>query len=108
MEIDALKKSERYSDFTLLNAPVEFCKFAEGKNYPVVQVHDATPISSITNKGTSEENPEIIGFCGAFSWINGKLDSLDGDTYSEHMPVLGYSEFEIDEKVCLDILVSDW
>lgn len=46
-----------------------------------------------------------IGLCGAFSWKNNTVISLDYDSYSEDMTVYGYKRN--DDSV--DILVgNDW
>ena len=34
-----------------------------------------------------------MGFSGVFEWKNNTIKSLDYDTYSEDMEVLGYCEF---------------
>jgi hypothetical protein len=54
------------------------------------------------------EAEDIIGFVGAVKWENGKLTPLDGDSYTPHMPVWGFSKFEDNDRSCLDILVKEW
>lgn len=96
-----IKKSERYSGFTIFDEPQIFREFFKGKDYDIVQLHSLVPFNK-TN---------IIGFCGQCSWIKGKLSSLDGDYYTDKMKVYGYEEFRIlnGNKHCIDILVGgDW
>lgn len=90
-----LAANERYSDFTLLDTPVPFAVWAKDKNYPTVQVHDTTLYKF--DYGT-----DIIGFVGIFEWKDNVLTPLDGDTYNELMPVIGYEE----DEDTLDILVE--
>lgn len=97
--IENLKHSDRYKDFIFLQEARAFCELFAGKNYPVVQIHDCTPIAY---------GDGIIGFAGACQWKNNELIALDGDSYTEHMPVYGYHEFESEGKICLDVLTDDW
>lgn len=82
-----LAANEWYSDFTLLDSPVPFSKWAKNKNYPTVQVHDTTVFEW-------DDGDDILGFVGAFKWEDNQLTSLDGDTYNPDMPVIGYEEFD--------------
>ena len=82
-----LAANERYSDFTLLDVPISFSIWAKNKDFPTVQVHDATVYEW-------EGGTDIVGFAGAFAWEDNQLTSLDGDTYNPDMPVIGYEEFE--------------
>ena len=100
--IDLLKKSERNREFTFLEGdPVLFRDLFKDKDIPVVQVHDTSLI---------EEIGEILGFVGQFKWEDSRISSLDGDSYSENMKVIGYKWFEYEGMQCLDILVpeSEW
>ena len=90
-----LAANERYSDFKILDTPVPFAVWAKDKDYYVVQVHDTT----VYKWG---DGADILGFVGVFEWKDNVLTPLDGDTYHELMPVIGYEE---DEDV-LDILVE--
>ena len=92
------KRSDRYRNFTFLDNPVLFDQLFKGKNYSIVQIHDMTPVGE----------SDIVGFSGDCRWKNGTLTSLDGDSYTEKMPVWAYSEFETNETKCLDILVEEW
>ena len=87
----------RYEDFTYLDKEVVFKELFLDKDYPIVQLHDATPCGD-----------GIIGFCGVCSWINNELKALDHDSYTPKMKVIAYSEFEHEGKICLDIIVTDW
>lgn len=100
---DILKKSDRYSDFILLDKPVVFCEFFKDKNFSVVQLHT---ISLYEANGVKD----IVGFCGIVSWKDNKLVSLDHDSYYDDMKVYGYETFPRDgEDDGLDILVgNDW
>lgn len=89
----------RYENFTFLKTPVLFKDLFKDTDIEYVQVHDATPIFE----------DQIVGFCGVFSWKNNKIEPLDGDSYSDNMPVLGYNWFINNFGIkCLDILVSEW
>ena len=90
-----LAANERYADFVLLDTPVPFAEWAKDKGYPAVQVHDTTLYNF--DYGT-----DIIGFVGVFEWKDNALTPLDGDTYNELMPVIGYEE----DEDTLDILVE--
>ena len=97
-QIEKLKKSARYSGFKFLDTPVICDEYFKGRNYEIVQLHDMTPIA----------DDDIIGFAGVVKWENDKLSPLDGDSYTAKMPVWGFSEFEDNGKLCLDILVEEW
>ncbi len=93
--------NKRYADFTILDEPRRFNDIFANQNFPCVQIHSTELLSDAT---------DIVGFCGAFSWENGILIPLDGDTYAQDMTVLGFNSFlnKKGEK-CLDILVgNDW
>ncbi len=87
----------RYKNFIYLNKETIFEDLFRDKNYPIVQLHDTTPCGD-----------SIVGFCGTCSWINNELKPLDHDSYTSKMTVIAYSEFEHEDKVCLDIIVTDW
>ena len=82
-----LAANERYADFKILDTPVPFAEWAKDKSYGEVQVHDTTLYKF--DYGT-----DIIGFVGVFEWKDNALTPLDGDTYNELMPVIGYEEDE--------------
>lgn len=90
-----LAANERYADFVLLDTPAPFAVWAKDKNYDEVQVHSATVFKL-------HDIVDIVGFVGAFKWKDNALTPLDGDTYNELMPVIGYEEFED----MVDILVE--
>lgn len=100
-----LVNSDRYKDFTLLDKPVKFNELFKDKDIDCVQVHSTQIISYSGGK-------DIVGFCGQFSWKDNKIKSLDGDNYSPHMTVFGYTWFENKEegiKIGVDILIgNDW
>jgi hypothetical protein len=81
-----LAADTRYADFKILDTPVPFAEWAKDKYYPTVQVHDTT-----VHKWYDEV--DILGFVGVFKWEDNALTPLDGDTYNELMPVIGYKEF---------------
>lgn len=87
----------RYKDFTYFDESQEFCELFKNQNYDIVQVHDMTPVGN-----------NIVGFAGQFKWQDNKIVSLDGDSYTKHMSVLGYKEFDNAGLKCLDILSDDW
>lgn len=96
-----IKTNERYKDFILLNNPISFNVFAGYSDIKTVQLHNITPCS----------DNSIAGFFGVCSWKNGKLTSLDGDSYSEKMLVYGYRWFEEEKENIfkgLDIFVEEW
>ena len=94
-----IKNNDRYKDFTLLETPVRFKDMQADNDIQVVQLH------SIESCGEND----IVGFCGAFSWINNTLASLDGDSYSDETLVYGYDWFKnMSGDRCLDILVEEW
>lgn len=88
---------DRYKDFTYLETPIEFCNLFEHCDYDVVQVHDMTPCGD-----------SIIGFAGQFKWQNNEITPLDGDSYTSHMTILGYNEFNSNGLKCLDVFTEDW
>lgn len=98
---ELILSKDRYNDFIILDNPVLFKDLFKDKDYDVVQVHDTTLFSY--------ENGEkdIVGFSGVFEWKNNTIKSLDYDTYSEDMEILGYCEFlneETNVNKGLDIL----
>ena len=95
-----VKTNYRYAGFTLYDKPIPFkTSSLFSDKYMIIQIHDTTPIG---------EN-SIVGFCGACTIKNNQIIPLDGDSYSQDMTVIGYSEFT-DEKsnLCLDLLVDEW
>lgn len=91
--------NKRYEGFTLLSHPTPFKNtplFSD--KYDLIQIHSTQPISK----------NDIVGFCGV-CWVkDNHVVGLDGDSYSDNMIVVGYSEFLDDGELCLDLLVSDW
>ena len=109
---EVIKNDNRYKNFTILDEPIPFNKFAKDEDYGVVQVH----LTQVMGVGTTDKNGfhfggyEIVGFAGAFEWKNNTLKSLDGDIYNEEMNVLGYKKFSLEHiegMKGLDILVGD-
>lgn len=82
---EILDHSCRYENFTILKQPMYFDELFSGRDIPNVGLH------SIETIGNDEE---IIGFCGCFSWKDGKVISLDGDSYTKKTIVYGYEEWE--------------
>ena len=95
--------SDRYHGFTIVEEPQPFYEMFAGIDIPHVQLH------SVTIHG-GEGFEDIVGFCGVFEWKYDAVTSLDGDSYSSDMKVLGYEWFENeDHQKCLDILIgNDW
>lgn len=103
-----VKNSERYSDFTILDEPMSFKEFAtDHGDIDLIQIHSTEMMNGYD---------DIIGFVGQCRWVNNTLESIDGDTYTEDMTVLGYDWFYPITKdgspseysgECLDILVGD-
>lgn len=91
--------NDRYADFVLLDTPVPFSVWAKDKDYPTVQVHDTTVYKW-------EDGADILGFVGSFKWKDNALTPLDGDTYNELMPVIGYEEFE--DGVDILVKAGEW
>lgn len=91
---------DRYEDFIYLDQPTEFCStllFTDKYNF--IQIHDNTPIGK----------DDVIGFVGVCKVENGEVISLDGDSYTKHMTVIGYEEFTTDNgELGLDLLVTNW
>lgn len=91
---------DRYEDFIFLEKPIEFNKtdlFSD--KYAEIQLHYVSKIP---------DYPDVLGFCGAFKIENGKIVSLDGDSYGPQMIVVGYQEFTYDNETCLDLLTIRW
>ena len=99
--IDYKLLKEQYKTFKFLDKSVPFYELFESKDYPIVQVNDAS-YHEIDGKKI------IIGFCGVFEWRGNNIYPLDYDSYIASMPVIAYMEFEHDGKTCLDILVESW
>lgn len=85
---------EGYKDFIKIK-PVPFNDRFKDKNYNIVQLHSIEPLNDLS---------DIIGFVGSISWLNNKLEPLDGDSYYPEMLVYGYKEID----GILNILVKDW
>lgn len=99
---EIIKNSNKYSDFILLNKPASFKELFNDEKFDCVQLH-STQIVSYDN-----DTKDIIGFCGAFSWIDNVVKSLDGDSYNDNFIVVGYKKFESqDGDKCIDVLVGD-
>lgn len=95
-----VSNTNRYEDAIFLEKPIEFDKtdlFSD--KYAEIQLHDVSKIP---------DYPDVLGFCGVFRIEDGEIVSLDGDSYSSHMIVVGYEEFEYDNGICLDLLTIKW
>lgn len=86
----------RYKNFIKVDS-VPFKELFKDQNINFIQVHSNQPCGD-----------DIVGFCGVVRWKDNTLYPLDGDTYYDEMPVVGYKWFEHNGEKCLDILVSDW
>ena len=96
---ELVKTNKRYKGFTIYSKPVPFKDtplFSD--KYWCIQVHDTTPV----------KDNDIIGFAGQCKVKNGEVVSLDGDSYSANMTVVGYCEFYNGDSLCLDLLVDEW
>jgi hypothetical protein len=106
---EVISDDERYKGFTILDNPVPFNEFAKDQDIQLVQLH-STQIIQVGNEPPYKKF--IIGFWGQFEWKNNKLNSLDGDSYSDSMMVLGHKWFTNEEEGItkgLDILTGeDW
>lgn len=101
VNINRIKNNPRYSGFTYFEEPVMFDDYFKGKDYDVVQVHDINPISDIY--------PDPIGFVGQFKWKSNIITPLDGDSYTDEMPIYGFEEFTSDDgRKGIDILTDKW
>ena len=97
-----IKNNNRYEKFTILDKPAVFSEMFKDNNIPCVQLHSIEVYED-------EEGKDIIGFCGEFKWEDGKIISLDYDSYTKNTKVYGYSWFMFKGEKCLDILVgNDW
>lgn len=100
---EIIRNSDRYKDFIILDKPMVFKDLFINKNIDVVQLHSTQTYDIPGGK-------DIVGFCGVCEWKNNQLKSLDGDSYTPNMLVLGYSWFSNEEEgvnVGLDILVGE-
>ena len=95
--IKKLRKSDRYRNFIFFDRSASFKEVFRDMDYPIVQVHDMTPVGD-----------GIVGFAGQFKWENNTLTSLDGDSYNDNISIWGYGKFESDRNICLDILSDNW
>ena len=78
-----------------------FSEFFKDRDYDMVQIHDIRPIS--------ESIPDPIGFVGKFKWKSNTITSLDGDSYTDKMPIWGFEEYTSkDGMKCIDILTDNW
>lgn len=97
---EKIKNLDRYKDFTFLDKPVPFKDMYKDRDIDCVQLHCI-----------QEAGDDIIGFCGAFKWNDGKAITLDGDIYSPDTLVYGINWWKNKEtgREGLDILVgNDW
>ena len=99
VDIELAKK--KYVQFKFLDSPMVFNELFKNVDYPLVQIIDIN-----TYKINNEYN--LIGFSGAFSWKNNVITPLDNDSYYPDMEVYGYCEFEHNSQKCLDLLVGKW
>ena len=99
-DINRIKNHPRYNKFAFFESPVWFEEYFKDKDYSIVQLYDIRPIS--------EHIPDPIGFVGKFKWKSNKLTPLDGDSYTEHMPIYGYHEFEHDGQTFVSVLTDEW
>lgn len=100
---EIISHSNRYKGFVILNTPIAFKDLFVNKDIDVVQLHSIQTYDTGNGK-------DIVGFCGVCEWKNNQLESLDGDSYSENMNVLGYEWFTNEKegvKTGVDILVGD-
>ena len=89
----------KYASFNLLDKPVPFDVLMKDKDFKFIQVYS----TKIVDGGN-----DIVGFCGEFSWIDNKLEPLDGDSYNPHMTVYGYEKWSCNLiQEGLNILVGD-
>ena len=97
--IRKLKESDRYKNFVFFSERMWFDEYFKDKEYDVVQIHDMWVVPN--------EEGNISGFSGKFSWDGNDVTPLDGDSYRKHMPIRGFEEFkDIENTNCLDILVE--
>lgn len=101
---EIIKNSNKYNGFKLLDKPAPFKELFNNEKFDCVQLHSTQII--FYDNGTKD----IIGFCGAFSWIDNIVKSLDGDSYNDDFIVVGYKRFESqDGDKCIDVFVGeDW
>ena len=85
---DILSKSDRYSEFIILDEEKPFNEFFKDKDFDYVQLHSSQIF----------DEHHIFGFAGVFNWKNNNLKSLDGDYYSDDMSLIGYNYFDNPEE----------
>lgn len=103
---EILLNSEKYSEFTFLKDSIPFNELFADEDFDYVSVYSTTILNF------KDKKKDIVGFCGSFKWKDKILTSLDGDSYSEAMSVLGYKKFTNPSKDIyngIGILVgNDW
>ena len=92
---EIVKNNDRYENFVIVDEPKPFKEMFKDQDISCVQTHSTTVVDENT----------LVGFSGAFEWKDNKIISLDGDSYSENMIVLGYEWFENEGKKGLDVLI---
>lgn len=97
MDIEKLKKRDKYILYAFPDKPTPFCELFKERNFEVVDVLIIYSEDDAT-------------YAGSFKWEFGKIISLDGDTYNENMKVYGYKIFSHDmDSLGLSIIVgTDW
>ena len=78
--IEPYLKSLDHTNLTVLGSPVPFCELFRDRGFDRVEVY-----CYMRN---------AAHFCGAFSWSDNQISSLDGDDYSAGMLVFGYELFD--------------
>lgn len=91
---DLWKETEEYKDFIKIK-PTPFNIRFKDEDYDIIQLHSIEPLNDLS---------DVIGFVGSISWINNKLEPLDGDSYYPEMLVYSYKKTD----GILNILVKDW
>lgn len=92
--INGSRYKAAYSRYEILSKPEEFDKLFINCDFGRVEVHSLSICLS-----------ELVGFCGAFSWVENKITPSDGDSYNPHMIVYGYL---ISEDMLSILVDSDW
>ena len=97
MDINKIVKDIGCDGFTCLPEPMWFNELAKDRDFARVELIDITPVFDT-----------VRGFVGVFEWKSNTIISIDGDSYTSHMPVYGFSEFTKDGQQCISILTDKW
>lgn len=84
---EIVEKSDRYDDFTLLDELIAFKDLLPDEDFDYVQLHSTQVFTLPDGK------QDIVGLSEILKREKGIISSLDGDSYCDTFPVLGYEKF---------------